>query len=70
MLVATADSKGSSHVPREKFMLMKFFKDDSGLELSEYAVVAALIVAATVAAFSLLNNVIAARIETLAGFIQ
>ncbi|HEX6283914.1 MAG TPA: hypothetical protein VFZ71_03525 [Pyrinomonadaceae bacterium] len=49
---------------------MKFFKDDSGLELSEYAVVAALIVAATVAAFSLLNNVIAARIETLAGFIQ
>lgn len=51
-------------------MLMKFFKDDSGLELSEYAVVAALIVAATVAAFSLLNTVIAARIETLAGFIQ
>ena len=51
-------------------MLMKFFKDEIGLELSEYAVAAALIVAATVAAFSLLNNVIAAKIEALAGFIQ
>ncbi|HSK64807.1 MAG TPA: hypothetical protein VK893_13230 [Pyrinomonadaceae bacterium] len=51
-------------------MFIKFFKDETGLELSEYAVVAALIVAATVAAFSLLNSVIAARIETLAGFIQ
>jgi len=51
-------------------MFMKFFKDETGLELSEYAVVAALIVAATVAAFSLLNGTIAARIETLAGFIQ
>jgi pilus assembly protein Flp/PilA len=51
-------------------MLMKFFKDESGLELSEYAVVAALVVAATVAAFSLLNGAIATRIETLAGFIQ
>ena len=70
MLVATVDSNGSSYVSRGKIMLMKFFKDESGLELSEYAVVAALIVAATVAAFSLLNSVIAARIETLAGFIQ
>ena len=51
-------------------MLMKFFKDESGLELSEYAVVAALIVLATVAAFTLLQNGIAARIEALAGFIQ
>ena len=51
-------------------MLMKFFKDEIGLELSEYAVAAALIVAATVAAFSLLNGAIATRIETLAGFIQ
>ena len=50
-------------------MLMKFFKDETGLELTEYAVIAALIVLATVAAFSLLNERIAARIETLAGFI-
>ena len=70
MLVATADSKGSSHVIEKMIMFIKFFKDETGLELSEYAVVAALIVAATVAAFSLLNSVIAARIETLAGFIQ
>lgn len=50
-------------------MLMKFFKDETGLELSEYAVIAALIVLATVAAFTLLNEQIASRIETLAGFI-
>jgi Flp pilus assembly pilin Flp len=70
VLVATADSNGSSPRHREMIMLIKFFKDETGLELSEYAVVAALIVAATVAAFSLLNNVIATRIETLASFIQ
>jgi Flp pilus assembly pilin Flp len=29
-------------------MLIKFFKDETGLELSEYAVVAAFIVVATV----------------------
>ena len=51
-------------------MLLKFFKDETGLELSEYAVVAALIVLATAAAFTLLQNGIAARIEALAGFIQ
>ena len=51
-------------------MFIKFFKDESGLELSEYAVAAALIVAATVAAFGLLNGAIVERIETLASFIQ
>ena len=51
-------------------MLLKFFKDETGLELSEYAVVAALIVLATVAAFTLLETSIVTRIETLAGFIQ
>lgn len=51
-------------------MLIQFFKSETGLELTEYAVAAALIVAATVAAFSLLSDRIAARIETLAGFIQ
>jgi Flp pilus assembly pilin Flp len=54
----------------EEVMLIKFFRDENGLELAEYAVIAALIVLATVAAFSLLNERIAARIETLAGFIQ
>jgi Flp pilus assembly pilin Flp len=55
---------------REEVMLIKFFNDETGLELSEYAVIAALIVLATVAAFTLLNDRIATRIETLAGFIQ
>ena len=32
-------------------MLKKFFRDETGLELSEYAVAAALIALATVAAF-------------------
>lgn len=51
-------------------MLMRFFKDESGLELSEYAVAAALVAVATVAAYTLLANNVAVRIETLAGFIQ
>jgi pilus assembly protein Flp/PilA len=51
-------------------MLMNFFKDETGLELSEYAVAAALVAVATVAAFELLGTNIAARIERLAGFIQ
>jgi pilus assembly protein Flp/PilA len=51
-------------------MWIKFFKDENGLELSEYAVIAALIVLATVAAFMLLNDRIATRIEALAGILQ
>lgn len=51
-------------------MLMRFFKDEQGLELSEYAVAAALVAVAAVAAFTLLGNNISARIETLAGFLQ
>jgi pilus assembly protein Flp/PilA len=51
-------------------MFMNFFKDETGLELSEYAVAAALVTMATVAAITLLGNSIAAKIESLAGFIQ
>ena len=51
-------------------MLMRFFKDEAGLELSEYAVAAALVAVATVAAFELLGANVATRIERLAGFIQ
>ena len=51
-------------------MLIRFFKDETGLELSEYAVAAALVAVAAVAAFTLLGNNIAAKIENLAGFIQ
>jgi pilus assembly protein Flp/PilA len=51
-------------------MFRKFLKDESGLELSEYAVAAALVALAAVAAFQLLGTNIAARINTLAGYIQ
>ncbi len=51
-------------------MLINFFKDETGLELSEYAVAAALVAVAVIAAFTLLGNNIAARMERLAGFIQ
>jgi pilus assembly protein Flp/PilA len=51
-------------------MFRKFLKDETGLELSEYAVAAALVALAAVAAFQLLGTNIAARINTLAGFLQ
>ncbi|MBL8171165.1 MAG: Flp family type IVb pilin [Acidobacteria bacterium] len=43
----------------------KFLQDESGLELSEYAVAAALVVAALVTAFTNLGSTIKAKIETL-----
>lgn len=51
-------------------MFTKFLKDESGLELSEYAVAAALVALAAVAAFQTLGTQISARITSLAGFIQ
>jgi pilus assembly protein Flp/PilA len=51
-------------------MFRKFLKDETGLELSEYAVAAALVALAAVAAFQLLGTQISARINTLANFIQ
>ena len=47
-------------------MFRKFLKDESGLELSEYAVAAALVALAAVAAFQLLGENIGAKINTLA----
>ena len=51
-------------------MFRKFLKDETGLELSEYAVAAALVALAAVAAFQLLGTQIGARINTLANFIK
>ena len=51
-------------------MFMKFFRDEAGLELSEYAVAASLIAVATVLAFELLGTNIAAKIEDLADIIN
>jgi Flp pilus assembly pilin Flp len=47
----------------------KFLRCETGLELSEYAVAAALVTALTVIAFAALGNVIVDRINTLAGYI-
>jgi Flp pilus assembly pilin Flp len=47
----------------------KFLRCETGLELSEYAVAAALVTALTVIAFAVLGNVIVDRINTLAGYI-
>jgi pilus assembly protein Flp/PilA len=51
-------------------MFRKFLKDESGLELSEYAVAAALVALGAVATFQLLGTNIGARINTLAGYIK
>jgi pilus assembly protein Flp/PilA len=50
-------------------MIRRFFKDETGLELSEYAVAAALIVAGVVIAFTTLGNGITTGIGTLANTI-
>lgn len=46
-------------------MLKKFFRDETGLELSEYAVAAALVAIAAVGAFQLLGGNIKIAIENL-----
>lgn len=51
-------------------MIKRFFADETGLELSEYAVAAALVAMAAVAAFTLLGGNIAARITGLANTIS
>jgi Flp pilus assembly pilin Flp len=51
-------------------MTRNFFRDETGLELSEYVVAAALVAVAVVVGFSLLGVNIATRIQTLAGLVQ
>ena len=51
-------------------MLKKFLKDETGLELSEYAVAAALVALAAVAAFQLLGTNIGIKIDELANKIK
>jgi Flp pilus assembly pilin Flp len=51
-------------------MFRKFLTDESGLELSEYAVASALVAMSAVVAFLALGDLIGARINTLAGYIQ
>jgi pilus assembly protein Flp/PilA len=51
-------------------MLNTFLKDETGLELSEYAVAAALVTLAIVAAFVTLGVNITARINQLANAVK
>ena len=51
-------------------MLKKFFSDETGLELSEYAVAAALVALAAVLAFQTLGSNIGSKIDELAGKIK
>ena len=48
-------------------MLKRFLKDETGLELSEYAVAAALVALAAVVAFQTLGTNISTKIDELAG---
>lgn len=51
-------------------MIKRFFRDETGLELSEYAVAAALVALAAVVAFQTLGTNIGTKITELAGKIQ
>ncbi len=46
-------------------MLKKFMQDETGLELSEYAVAAALVAVAVITAFTTLGHAIGNKIEEL-----
>ncbi len=46
-------------------MMKNFLKDETGLELSEYAVAAALVAIAAAGVFSILGNAITLRINEL-----
>lgn len=50
-------------------MIKRFLRDETGLELSEYAVAAALVAIAAVTAFQLLGTNIAEKIDELANTI-
>ena len=46
--------------------IKRFFKDEEGLELSEYAVMAALVIGAIIVTVTLLGTNISTRFDTLA----
>ncbi|HEX8458584.1 MAG TPA: Flp family type IVb pilin [Pyrinomonadaceae bacterium] len=51
-------------------MIKKFLRDESGLELSEYAVAAALVALAVIGAFTTLGSNIGTKISNLASKIS
>ena len=58
-------NQGDSEGPQEKAM-KTFFQDETGLELSEYAVAAALVAIAVAAAYTALGDAIGGRLNQLA----
>jgi len=50
--------------------MLNFFRDETGLELSEYAVAAALVAIAVVVAFTTLGNAVTNKINTLAATVS
>ena len=50
--------------------MLNFFRDETGLELSEYAVAAALVALAVVVAFTTLGNAVTNKINTLAATVS
>jgi len=55
---------------RMKEIMRKFMKDEQGLELVEYAVMTALIVAALVTAITLLSGAISGRFGEVQGVVD
>lgn len=51
-------------------MIRNFLQDETGLELSEYAVAAALVALAVVGVFTTLGNAITDQINTLGGHVK
>lgn len=51
-------------------MIKRFFRDETGLELSEYAVAAALVAIAVVGAFTALGGAISTKITALGNTIN
>jgi pilus assembly protein Flp/PilA len=57
---------GNFSTKEQTKMIKRFLKDESGLELSEYAVAAALVALAVITAFTTLGTNIGAKINNLA----
>jgi pilus assembly protein Flp/PilA len=60
------ESRRKISVEGAKTMIKKFMRDETGLELSEYAVAAALVALAVITAFTTLGTNIGAKISNLA----
>jgi Flp pilus assembly pilin Flp len=66
----TASAFCRFRAPQEKTMIKKFLTDESGLELSEYAVAAALVTLAVMGAFTAVGGNIHSVIQNLANAIK